>query len=331
MTPPIPTILCFDVEPDDIEVPTGAPPWAGFERLVERADAWRERLTIATRRPVRFSWFLRMDPQIAEAYGTPGWVVDRYGGQLDRLRAAGDVIGLHPHALRLTATPGRWVADHADAEWVDQCVDMAYEAYRVAFGEPCRAQRFGDRFISARALRRAVELGARYDLSVEPGARRLASLHPGMAATGRSPDMRDAPREPYRPSRDDPIRPDVTGSEHPGRADTTTAPWMIPLTSVDPHPMLPAWRRAARRVRHPGGPWHRPATLAAPWPADGFWGVIERELDAMARPYLAFAVRSDVSVKPAQIGPIEEKIARLQTLPIAERLEFTTPDAVVPA
>ena len=102
MTDPIPVILCFDVEPDDIEVATDAPPWVGFERLLELAPRWREQLAGATGRPVRFDWFLRMDPQIAEAYGSSSWVVDRYGRDIEGLRAAGDLIGLHPHMLRPT-------------------------------------------------------------------------------------------------------------------------------------------------------------------------------------------------------------------------------------
>jgi hypothetical protein len=133
VTRPIPVLLCFDVEPDDIEVATDAPPWVGFERLLELAARWRDELAEATGRPVRFDWFLRMDPQVAEAHGSPGWVVERYGPAIERLRAEGDLVGLHPHALRPTGTPGRWVADNADAGWVDQCVEMAYETYRDAF------------------------------------------------------------------------------------------------------------------------------------------------------------------------------------------------------
>ena len=119
------------------------------------------------------------------------------------MRADGDLIGLHPHALRWSEANGRSVADHEDADWVDYCIRVSYESYDGAFGEPCRAQRFGDRLMTARAARLSAQLGAQYDLTIEPGARPVRSLHPGTAATGTTADMRSAPREPYRPSQDD--------------------------------------------------------------------------------------------------------------------------------
>lgn len=164
--------------------------------------------------------------------------------------------------------------------------------------------------MTARAARLIERLGARYDLTVEPGALAVHSLHPGLDATGHTADMRSAPREPYRPSPDDPMR----------AGDGSL--WMIPLTSMDPDPILPAWRRIARCVRHPGGPWHRPTTLTAAWPADAFWPMVERELAAMSRPYLAFAIRSDAPLIPHVIDSIDAKLAAL----LAARLEFTTPD-----
>ncbi len=317
MQEPIPFVMCFDVEPDEIDVRPGARPWLGFERLLERAAQWRDELTAATGRPVRFNWFLRMDPQIAEAYGSPAWVVDRYGRDIERLRSAGDLIGLHPHALRWSAAQSRWTADHADAEWVDHCIRVSYETYEAAMGEPCRAQRFGDRFLTARGARLSAELGACYDLTVEPGARAMRSMHREAGATGSTTDMRSAPTRPYRSSLDDPLR---AGS----------GPlWMIPLTSMDPDPMLPIWRRFGRRIRHPGGPWRRPTTLTAAWPAAPFWPMIERELEASSTPYLAFAIRSDAPLVPALMRPIEEKLTALLSSPLVQRLAFTNPEAVV--
>lgn len=314
---PIPFVFCFDVEPDQFDVGPGARPWLGFERLLERVGTWRDEFAAATDRPVRFNWFLRMDPQIAEAYGSPAWVVDRYGRDIERLRSAGDLIGLHPHALRWSAAQSRWIADHADAEWIDHCIRVSYTTYEAAMGEPCRAQRFGDRFITARAARLTAELGARYDLTVEPGARAMRSLHPGVGATGRTADMRAAPRGPYHPSPGDPLR---QGS---GRT------WMIPLTSMNPDPLLPTWHRVARHARQPGGPWYRAAPLTAPWPATRFWPMIERELALSATPYLAFAIRSDAMVVPTRLRPIEEKLAALLSSALVGRLAFTKPGAVV--
>lgn len=315
---PIPVVLCFDVEPDDIDVERGGQPWRGFERLLDLVGPWRDSLAEATGRPVRFNWFLRMDPQVADTCGSATWVVDTYGPAIERLRSADDLIGLHPHALRWSAASGRSVADHADADWVDHCIGVSFEAYQSAFGCPCRAERFGDRFMSARAARLITRLGATWDLMIEPGIRPVRSLHRGVAATGHTADMRSAPRAPYRPNPGDAMR----------AGDGTL--WMIPLTSMNPDPLLPVWRRVARRVRYPGRPLHRPAALTAGWPAAPFWTMIDRELATMARPYLAFAIRSDAPLLPGLIGPVEDKISALLASPLVGRLEFTSPAAVAP-
>ena len=57
--------------------------------------------------------------------------------------------------------------------------------------------------------------------------------------------------------------------------------------------------------------------------------MVERRLEAMAHPYLSFAIRSDAPLAPSLMRPVEEKLAALLSSPLAERLVFTTPDAVV--
>jgi hypothetical protein len=265
---------------------------------------------------------MRMDAQIAASHGDAGWVADYYGDELAALRAAGDTVGLHPHGWRWLPESGRWLADHGNPAWIEHCIRLSFETYRTAFGETCRFVRFGDRFLSAASIRLAAELGARYDLTVEPGAPELSSMH-GAAASGRIRSMRDAPRRPYRPSVDDPLRAAIEGQVDAGL-------WMIPLTSLNPDAILSPWRRVGRRVRHHGRPLHRPAPLfAAAWAAAPFWEAVDEFLAESASPYLAFAIRSDVPLRPDQIGPIEEKLAALRVSPLVERLLFTTPDAIV--
>jgi hypothetical protein len=291
---------------------------------VERVGSLREELAVATGRPVHFNWFLRMDPQVAGSHGSPGWVVDRYGDCLEALRSAGDGIGLHPHAWRWAPARQRWVADHADADWVDECVRTSFETFEATLGETCRMVRFGDRFVSPRVVSLLARLGTRYDLTVEPGARSAVSLHPNTLATGLIPSMFRAPREPYRPSVEDPFRPAnrLVVSDDAGL-------WMIPLTSVDPDPFLSMWRRMGRRVRQRQGPRYRPAPLLSRWPADAFWQLVERDLEKAPRPYLGFAIRSDSILRPALSRPVEEKLAALIATPLIRRLAFGTPDTVV--
>ncbi|MFL5679375.1 MAG: hypothetical protein ACJ77B_02095 [Chloroflexota bacterium] len=293
----------------------------GFERLVERIATLRGELGDATGRPVRLNWFLRMDPQIAVSHGDPGWVADHYGDRLEALRSAGDEIGVHPHAWRHVPKPSRWVADHGDASWVDECIRMSFSSYEAAFGRPCRSVRFGDRFVSARAIETAASLGALYDLSVEPGSPRMKAMH-AADATGWIPSMMGAPRFAYSPSCDNPFRPASADDRGP-------AIRMIPLTSLNPDPILSRWRRVARRARHPGSDLHRPSALfAEAWDAATFWRSVEAEIDRAERPYLAFAVRSDVPLRAGLNAPFEDKLAALRRLPLAGRLSFATPDAV---
>ena len=117
----------------------------------------------------RFCWFLRMDPQVKLLHGSAAWVVERYGVQIERLRRAGDEVGLHTHAWRRVGE--EWVIDHGDQGWVNECVQVSFDAYESAFGHPCRSFRFGDHWIAGgdgcrgnrcRSAPRAGESPARY-------------------------------------------------------------------------------------------------------------------------------------------------------------------------
>lgn len=314
------------MEPDAREVSLEPLPWLGFEHLFDRARLLRHQLAALTGRPVQFNWFLRMDPQIATSYGHAGWVAERYERELALLRAAGDGFGLHPHCWRWSQAQWRWVADHGDPDWVDHCVRMSFETYDAVFGEPCRLIRFGDRFVSGRAVRLAAELGARFDLTVEPGMPGVRSLGRGSVATGRIPGQGRAPREPYRPSARDPVRP-ADGDD----AASGVGLWMIPLTAIDPDALVPVWRRIGRRIKRPRSPRHRTAALVAAWSAPKFWLSIEEVLESSGRPYLAFAMRSDTLIRPALEAAFEEKMSALRAWPHARRLSFVTPDNVLAA
>src|SRR5712692_222548 len=97
----VPVILCVDAEPDPRLVSHDAPePWVGYEFTQRYLTDLRPRLEDRSEAPARYGWFLRMDPQIAEAYGSATWVVDRYGRHLDEVLRHGDEVGLHPHMYR---------------------------------------------------------------------------------------------------------------------------------------------------------------------------------------------------------------------------------------
>src|SRR6266851_7664512 len=134
----LPIVVCVDVEPDARAFEPGpVPTWLGFERFLERLPALRERLSELTQAPVAFSWFLRMDPQIAETWGSPAWVVEAYGDALDELTRAGDEIGLHTHPWRWDAEATEWVADFEDPAWAERCLTMGLDAFATSFGRTC--------------------------------------------------------------------------------------------------------------------------------------------------------------------------------------------------
>ena len=117
---PVPVLFCIDVEPDGHVFPLADPsPWRGFEVLLARFTSLRARLEDLIGEAVAFGWSLRMDPQIILGYGSGTYVVDRYAAQFEELIAAGDELGIHPHAWRWNGREDRWISDHVDQSWLD--------------------------------------------------------------------------------------------------------------------------------------------------------------------------------------------------------------------
>ena len=319
--PGIPTFLCIDVEPEARAVPVGAgPPWDGFPALADHLDALRPRLADASGAAVTYAWFARVDPQIEACYGDATYALHAYADRFAQLRAHGDVLGVHPHSFRLDATTGQWRSDYADAAWLEHCQTTAFDGFAAATGEPCRLHRYGDHFLTSRILANAERLGARVDLTAEPGlraARRLAKREP---AAGTIPDCRDVPRVPYRASASDWQRPDTA------RRDGM---WVVPLTAADPRRAEPWQRRTLRRLAGHGNPPHRPLLPHRPWrDATAYWDLVAGRLDEMARPYLALALRTERADHPVAMR-VRAMLDALVHHPLASRLRFVDPVAVV--
>jgi hypothetical protein len=232
----IPTLICVDVEPTD-----RAPEldrqhdWNGFEEMVEQVQVIRPDLEDATGSPAHFSWFLRIDPQITFIHGSPGWVVPRYLPLLTALSSAGDEIGLHIHPWRWDGRAGEWVADFADVEAGREAVRCGFNAFHDELGFACRSIRFGDRWLNRDISALAARLGARFDLTPEPG---MEPEPPPEAHLGSMPDYSHTPTVPYRPSLRDPTTQ--------GHSGMRRRPWMIPLTTFDYESVM--HKIASRRV-----------------------------------------------------------------------------------
>jgi glycosyltransferase involved in cell wall biosynthesis len=282
----IPVVLCFDIEPD-ARAPEGRKPGPreGFEKLFPLVTAMRDRLASASGQSTAFTWCLRIDPQIAEIYGSSTWLADRYERELTELGGAGDEFGLHPHSWRWQ---GRWVSDAADPDWVSHCIDVGLDGYRKTFGQPCRVHKHGDNFMSTAVARQLDEAGVAVDLSIVPGMPAARSLSPMEETTGWLPDTRTVPSHVYRPARDDFRLPDRTRREGlvmmPETAGVTLA-----LHPVDGRVM-------------PTG-WYEPLVL---WlEPERFREMLRVRLGAPALTHLLFCVRTDTVLHPDRWANVE--------------------------
>jgi hypothetical protein len=231
----LPILINVDVEPDDREV-AGDPEsdWSATAPCVREMERFRETVQQSTGRPVHFNWYLRVDPQIAEAYGRADYPCVRFERVWERCRRAGDSFGVHVHAWRATSGNG-WLVDHGNREWVRRCIRQSFDAFARSFGHPPQTFRFGDRFSSNDVVRTIEALGFRYDLTLEPGRRGERALRTNEASTGALPDYRRVPRRAYRPSRLDYRRP---GRWRP------RALWMVPVSTGCPYERVVLPRRS---------------------------------------------------------------------------------------
>jgi hypothetical protein len=290
--PIIPVILCIDVEPDPFLVNRSNPePWDGYERTFPYLRDMRGRFEAATGSPAHYTWCFRMDPQVAESYGSVTWAVDRFPAFVEEMRRQGDESGVHPHAYRWAREEQRWIEDLGNPDWVRHCVESSLDAYATAFGRACETFRFGNFWIDTETINLLERRHVRYDLTVEPGLGPdfEGTLDKGYS-TGPRPDLTRVPRAPYHPSRDDCCRPARSGS----RAIT-----MIPLTSGR-FQWNDTLRNRARRLWRNG--WRQrhqdvPLSMWRRWePPNTFDRMIDRALAVQAAPYLAFAIRSSIGV-----------------------------------
>src|SRR4029450_9534632 len=84
----------------------------------------------------------------------------------------------------------------------------ASQAAPRRFGPSPAPHRFGSGFFSNRIAAQITSLGARVDLTLEPGMdySTVGAIRP---LVGQGEDFREVPRAPYRPSPDDYQRPDA--------------------------------------------------------------------------------------------------------------------------
>ena len=164
-------------------------------------------------------------------------------------------------------------------------------------------------------------LGARYELTLEPGQKAAQCLPNGEAYTGAFPDCTRIPRVPYRPSRQDFRRPD----EGVGARGL----WAIPISTalLPPWPSVTPIRRAFWRARY-GRRDYAPLSLALDPP---HFRRLVCDVMGGASPYLCVVMRTDCATRPAQAASLSANAEFLLTLLAAGRVELTTPEGLAAA
>jgi hypothetical protein len=313
----IPIILCIDVEPDprltDLSDPA---PWKGFEACYTRFSLLRKRLAAATGSPVHYNWYLRMDPQVADTYGSAAWVMKEYATEFQDLVTQGDDIGLHTHNYRWETDKQSWLVDNGNPEWVRHCVDMSFDAYEEVFNKSCDAFRMGDKFMSQAAMARIEERGARFDLTVEPGSPPQGHGIPSERFTGSDPDYRDVPSRPYQRAVTDWKKGD------PSRTDGLT---IIPLSAGHAETWKGRAKRAVARVLGQHVDSLDPLTLRLNLHSPSVCLIMDRLLNETERPYLAFLIRTDIGIKDRETAQMDRAFAHIMQHRYAHDFAFATP------
>ena len=312
---PIPVVVCIDVEPDARLLDPGVrSPWSGFEQTTALLEEFRQQIN--GNNPAQFSWFLRMDPQIEMIYGSASWIAETHGLIVQRLRDAGDEMGLHVHAMRWSAPERAWVNDYADAAWIEQCLTTGFTAFQSSIGQRCRCFRFGDRWMDQPTLERLEALGVQIDLTLEPGHDDRSFYGSDERFTGVLPDYRVVPVAAYRPAANDYRVADV---------GKNAAIWELPVTTAPIQPRL-AYRLYRRWLTR------RPPTAAVTGLLSVEPGLFRRIIDtALARSdrHLVLPLRTGASTSRRYAQRIRTNLEALERHPAAARLAWVTPRVAI--
>ena len=217
-------LLLIDLEPDPRKTRGSSGEWEGSHKALPHLEALRRQFQKHTHKPVLFNWFIRADPQIEKSWGRADWVVKACPEIVRTIKEHGDGCGIHPHLWRWDARRGEWFNDFNDLAWIAECLHTSIQAFRRVFDHSPELCRFGDRWLNQKTVELMHASGIRYDLTIEPGLpnRRVFD---DPYATGRLPDYREAPREPYRPSKENFLVPEFSEVND-------SSLWMVPLTTT---------------------------------------------------------------------------------------------------
>ena len=305
-------LFLIDVEPDARKTCGGSGGWEGSQKALGYLQDFRRQLEDQTRVQVEFNWFLRADPQIRKTWGKTDQVADACPQLLRLIVDQGDCCGIHPHLWRWNERRGEWFNDLNDPEWMAECLQASIEAFRGMFHRSPEACRFGDRWLNQHAVDLMQASGIRYDLTIEPGLPDEA-IFDDPHATGRLPDYRGTPREPYQPSPENFMVPAHGPANHGSL-------WMVPLTTTPP-----VWRL----IRRPPYLLKASRSPNLSLRSTYVWTHLRTQLDLVTDVPLTMVVRSGDLATSHFLGNFLETTRQLVKHPALPGCEFTNPATAI--
>ena len=314
----IPIILCIDVEPDGFFIDRDKPlPWLGYEATYEFFRQFRSRISETTKSQAHYSWYYRIDPQVQVTYGSPEWPWTHYEKYIDDFIQNGDEIGLHPHAYRWEEKINNWIEDLGNQSWVNHCVEMGFVSFKKIFNRTCDSFRFGAYWTNNETINLVEELGARFDLTPEPGLNLKKRAFDAQLYTAPLPNYDHVPRFPYRPSKSDFTKSD------PNRKDGL---WIIPLSTGYIQYRFGRLEQVYRKFFNPE--LLKPKCISlniGNYGSKNFSRMVNHLLNTLEKPHLVLVLRSDNGTKPRQMKNIQDNLDFLLSHPFAGRFVFSTP------
>lgn len=176
--------------------------WDGLGVGVPRARQIADQVSHDLGLPIRITWCVRSDDQMARIAGDPAWAYRSFAPLWTDLRAAGDEIAWHAHLWRWDENAGCWFQEIEDLAWATDCLTNGYGALKDLVGETLTTSRMGWEFHSDHTMQTIDALGIKQDFTAIAGW-----YTPGEASRGSRfhchSDWRGTPGVPYRPSRAD--------------------------------------------------------------------------------------------------------------------------------
>lgn len=202
----LPIAVVVDVDPDwrvqgtSGQAYKGEMHWEGLRRGIPDLLKLVEGIRDARGRPIRFTWMLRSDEQMATVYGEPAHAADEFADFWTSRREAGDEIGWHPHTWRYSEAERVWYQELSDEDWIRSCFEDGFASLTRRF--PFRASKTGWTYHNNVTMRLLADLGVKVDLSAIPGMAYKGTV-PGTNHPLGEYDWTRCPQEPYHPRVDD--------------------------------------------------------------------------------------------------------------------------------